>query len=69
MKAAPVRRGWFIGIVWSLESVELGSIPDRIAGLNRVMTMNKLCTYTCALANQAIPPSGVGKLAPAICLE
>ena len=31
------------------------------------MTLSKLCTYTCALGNQAIHPFGVGKLVPAIC--
>ena len=31
---------------------------------DRVMTLNKLCTYTCALANQAIHPLRVGKLVP-----
>ena len=30
------------------------------------MTLNKLCKYTCALANQAIYPFGIGKLVPAI---
>ena len=31
------------------------------------MTLNKLCTYTRFLLNQAIYPLGVGKLVPAIC--
>ena len=39
--------------------VDLGSIPARAAGFNRVMTLSKLCTYTCALANQVIHPLGV----------
>ena len=32
-----------------------------------VMTRSILCTYTRALANQAIHPLGVGKLVPEIC--
>ena len=39
-------------------SVDLGSIPARAIGFNRVITLSKLCTYTCALDNQAIHPSG-----------
>ena len=31
------------------------------------MTVSKLCTYTCDLANQAIFPFGVGKLVPEMC--
>ena len=46
--------------------IDLGSIPVRAAGFNRVMTLSKLCTYT-ALANQAIHPFLVGKLVQAIC--
>ena len=34
--------------------------------LNHVMTLSKLCTYTYALANQALHPFGVGKLVPEI---
>ena len=65
--ACNVRLGWFIGIECDLEPVDLGSIPARASGFNRVMTLSKLCTYTCTLANQAIHPFGVGKLVPAIC--
>ena len=36
-------------------------------GFNRVISLSKLCTYTCALANQAMHPIAVGKLVPAIC--
>ena len=43
-------------------------IPVRASGFDRVMTLSKSCTYTCALANQAIHPLGVGKLVTAICL-
>ena len=66
--ACNVRSCWFIGIEWGLESVDLGSIFARAAGFNGVMTVSKLCTYTCALAIQAIHPFGVGKLVPAIYL-
>ena len=45
------------------------SIPARSAGLNHVMTLSKLCSYTCALANQAIHPFMFGKFVPAICRE
>ena len=61
------------GAVGSLKSsgilgaVDLDSIPARAAGFNHVMTLSKLRKYTCALANQAIHPFGVGKLVPAIC--
>ena len=34
---------------------------------DRLMTLSKLCMYTCALANQAINLFGVSKLVPAIC--
>ena len=60
------------GAVGSLTSsghlglVDLGSVPARAAGFNRVMTLSKLYTYTCALANQAIHPFGVGKFVPPI---
>ena len=62
--ACNVRRDWFIGIEWGLGSVDLGSIPAQAVGFNRVMTPSKLCTYTCALANQAIHPFAVDKLIP-----
>ena len=45
----------------------LGSFPSGAFGFNWVMTLSKSCTYTCAQANQAIHPFGVGKLVPAIC--
>ena len=45
----------------------MGSIPARAAEFNCVMTLSKLCTYTCAIASQAIHPFVVGKLVPAIC--
>ena len=59
------------GAVGSLVLVGLGSdnlrsFPSGAFGFNCVMTLSKSFTYTCALANQAIP-SGVGKLVPAIC--
>ena len=38
------------------------SVPTRALGFNRVMTLNKLCTYSCVLANQTNYPLGVGKL-------
>ena len=50
-----------------LGPVDLGLILARAIGFNRVMTLSKLCTYTYALAIQAIHPFGVGKLVPAIC--
>ena len=42
-----VRWGWF----------DLGSIPARAFGFNRVITMNMICTYKCALASQVSNPS------------
>ena len=47
----------------------MGSISARVIGFDRVMTLSKLCTYTRALANQAISPFGVSKLIPAICRD
>ena len=61
------------GTVGSLASSEIlvpstwTQFPFRAIGFNRVMTLGKLCTYTFALANQAIHPFAVGKLVPAIC--
>ena len=37
---------------------DLGSIPTRAFGFNRVMTLSKLRMYTCALANKLSIPSG-----------
>ena len=59
--------GWFIDIEWGLSLVDLGSILARVFGFSRVMTLSKLCTYTCARANQAIHPFRIGKFIPAIC--
>ena len=61
------------GAVGSLAScgglgpVDLSSVSARAVGFNCIMTLSKICTYTCAPANQAIHPFGVGKLIPAIC--
>ena len=65
-RAYNVRRGWFVGIEWGLVPVDLGSIPARATSLNRVLTLSKLFTYTCALAYQAMHLLEVGKLVPAI---
>ena len=62
-----VLRGWFIGIKWALGSDDLGSFPARAVGFNHIMTLNTLCTYTRAIANQTIHPFGVGKLIMADC--
>ena len=49
---------------WALQH---GLIPTQAFGFDHVMTLNMLCTYTCALANQAIHPFWVSKLVPTIC--
>ena len=60
-----LQSSWDMLNIWGLGPVDLGSIPARAIGFNRVMTLSKLYTYTCALANQAIHPFGVGKLVQA----
>ena len=59
-----VRRRWFIGIAWGHGPFHLGSIPARAFGFYRVMTLSELCTYTRAIAKQAVHPLGIGKLVP-----
>ena len=51
-------RGWFIGIELGLGPLDLYSISARAARFNRAMTLSKLRTYTCVLANQVSTQSG-----------
>ena len=63
-----VQHIWFIVIESDLVlACRSGSISARAFEVNGVVTLSKLCTYKCALANQAIYPFRVCKLVPKIC--